>query len=173
MVRHRKRTTEKAGWTAEAMEAAFAAVNSGSSIRAAGRMFNIPERTLRDRLKSGSTAAANMGKKPLFSHEQEKELANHLVMLSKVFYGMSQIELRRMVYEYAERNHIRHPFSKDSRLAGKDWVSGFMKRNPELSLRKPEPTSIHRMTAFNEEEVKLFYNNLEKVMEKGFTPDRL
>jgi hypothetical protein len=42
-----------------------------------------------------------------------------------------------------------------------DWLNGFMKRNPGISLRKPEPTSMNRITAFNKEEVHIFYTNIE------------
>lgn len=41
-----------------------------------------------------------------------------------------------------------------------------MERNPSVVLRKPEATSINRITAFNKEEVTLFFNNLEKVQAK-------
>jgi hypothetical protein len=69
-------------------------------------------------------------------------------------------------YECNERNLIKHKFNTFSKLAGKDWVNGFMKINPEFSLRKLEVTSINRILAFNEDEVKQFLSNLESVMKK-------
>lgn len=51
-------------------------------------------------------------------------------------------------------------------MAGKDWFYGFKKRHPNISLRKPESTSINRITAFNETEVKIFFNNLESLQKK-------
>ncbi|XP_030750178.1 uncharacterized protein LOC115877967 [Sitophilus oryzae] len=51
-------------------------------------------------------------------------------------------------------------------MAGKDWYYGFLKRNPEISLRKPEPTSINRIAAFNKDQVTTFFQNLKKLYDK-------
>ena len=50
------------------------------------------------------------------------------------------------------------------------WESGqglddaFMKRHPELAIRKPEATSIGRMAAFNRHNVNQFYGNVRRVL---------
>jgi hypothetical protein len=43
--------------------------------------------------------------------------------------------------EYAEKNKIKHSFSKNMQSAGNDWLWGFIKRikpNFSIYLRKPE-----------------------------------
>ncbi|KAJ8892397.1 hypothetical protein PR048_004977 [Dryococelus australis] len=83
--------------------------------------------------------------KTVFNKIQEAEISSHLLLPEKLFYGIALTGLRRMAYEYAERNDIRHNFYQTTKLAGKDWALGFLKRNSQLSLRKPEATSINKM----------------------------
>ncbi|KAJ8881607.1 hypothetical protein PR048_018093 [Dryococelus australis] len=45
-------------------------------------------------------------------------------------------------------------------MAGIDWMYGFMRRHKELSLRKPENTSLSRATAFNKTNVKDLISSL-------------
>jgi hypothetical protein len=51
-------------------------------------------------------------------------------------------------------------------MAGKDWVYGFLKRHPDLSLRQPTATGIGRANAFNKVQVKRHFNNLEHLLTK-------
>ncbi|XP_065658828.1 uncharacterized protein LOC136083360 [Hydra vulgaris] len=55
---------------------------------------------------------------------------------------------------------------KNKQCAGEDWFNGFMKRHPELSIKCAQPTSFARATSFNEANVKLFFENYEKVLDK-------
>lgn len=48
-------------------------------------------------------------------------------------------------------------------MAGKDWYYGFIKRHLNISLRKPKATSLNKITAFNEIEVRKFFDNLESL----------
>lgn len=76
------------------------------------------------------------------------------------------MQLRQTAFDYAAKNNIPHSFNVGQRLAGVDWFYNFMRRNPSISVRKPEAISINRIIAFNKEEVTLFYNNLEILMQK-------
>ena len=82
--------------------------------------------------------------------------------------------MRRVAFEFAQKNNIAHRFSQNERLAGKDWFDAFLKRNPTISIRKPEATSVNSITGFNCDDVKKYFENLEKVFSKTeYTPDRI
>lgn len=163
MPKPRVRKTDKASWSEEAMKGAIRAVKEGSKIREACRRYSVPFSSLRDRLSKGYYAPS-MGRNTVFSKEQEAEIKEQLLTLSQMFYGLTPLQLRLAAFEYAEVNKIPNSFNKISKLAGKDWLYGFMARNAELSFRKPEATSLNRVTAFNKIEVDRFFENLEKVM---------
>ncbi|XP_077286031.1 uncharacterized protein LOC143911145 [Arctopsyche grandis] len=46
------------------------------------------------------------------------------------------------------------------KMAGIDWLYGYRKRHPELTLRKPEPCSLSRARSFHKHNVKTFFDNL-------------
>lgn len=86
--------------------------------------------------------------------------------MAKIIHGIPSLELCRLVFQYAEKNGIPNHFNKASKLAGPDWLKGFLKRNPRISVRKPEVTSMSRITAFNKEEVVRYFSNFTSEMDK-------
>lgn len=106
----------------------------------------------------------------MFTDEQEKALCYKITELEEEFSGLTSTEVRRLAYDFAEYENIKHCFNKNTGLAGRDWFSSFMRRN-EFSLRTAEFTSIARINGFNEIEVKKFFALLKKKMdEKNFNP---
>lgn len=173
MPRTWKRTSNRGEWTDEKLQQAIMFINEGHSIREASKHFKIPFTTLRDRKFKGISGGPLLGRKAVFTQEQEAALVERIKLMDNIFYGLTPLQVRRVAFTYAEANNVQNNFSKISGLAGKDWLNGFLKRNP-LSVRKPEGVSINRLTAFNRQEIKIFFDNLEAVMTKfAFTPDRI
>lgn len=53
-------------------------------------------------------------------------------------------------------------------------AGNFQKRNPDLSMRKPKPTSAARASGFNQVVVNQFFDLLTDVVTKyKFTPNRI
>lgn len=87
------------------------------------------------------------------------------MLLSNLYYGITREDLCKLAYEYAAKNDIPNNFSKTKFTAGKDWYYGFMQRNPTISLRTPEGTSLNRVIAFNRSAVDKFFGNLISIQE--------
>ena len=99
----------------------------------------------------------------------ENELANHILEMEKRLFGLTKRNVRRLAVEIAERCEERHPFRNG--IAGEDWMKGFLKRHPEITLRKPEGVSLNRALAFNKEAVGTFFSVYRQVMhDKSFQP---
>ena len=80
-----------------------------------------------------------------------------------------------LAYEYAKTLGKNMPKNwEENCSAGEDWMYHFMKRNPNLSIRTPEATSLSRATSFNRKNVTDLYENQDSTMKKGsFSPDAI
>lgn len=83
------------------------------------------------------------------------------------------MQCRKFVYEFAETNGIAHPFNKETKMAGEDWLSKFMK-DFNFTMRTPEATSIGRMMGFNKPAVDNFFRMYREVrLSNGFSPQKI
>ena len=98
----------------------------------------------------------------IFTSDQESQLAEYLLTCSKMNFPLSTTDCRRLAYETAIKNNMtKLPDSwAASKLAGIDWLLGFMERNKHLSLRLPEARSLSRATSFNRFNVNIFFEKL-------------
>lgn len=86
---------------------------------------------------------------------------------SKTFYGLTNVERCKLAFEVAEINKIKYQENwKASKMAGKDWLYGFMKRHAELSLRAAEGCSLARAMSFNKHKVDMFFKNYKDVLQR-------
>ncbi|CAG5045587.1 unnamed protein product [Parnassius apollo] len=113
----------------------------------ASKHFNVPQATLRRYFYS---VPVNLGRfKPTFNADMEKALVDHMLEFESRLFGFNTTEIRKLAFEFAERLGLDHRFDKTEKIAGWDWLKGFRERNPQISLRAPEPTSAARAKAFN------------------------
>lgn len=95
MPRTYHRRTEKASWNSDQLKAALNAINNGRSTREVARSFSIPRSTIQKRLKQNTDAGPSLGRKPVFTVDEERHLAEHIIHLSKLFYGISREEAKK------------------------------------------------------------------------------
>ena len=102
----------------------------------------------------------------IFPQEQESSLKNYLLQMAFIVYGYTPKDARCLVYECADQYKIKIPESWiENKMANKELMTSFLKRNLKLSIRTPKPTSLGRATSFNTENVKVFYDKLGEVMD--------
>lgn len=161
MMRKYIRKTEKGGsYAEEDMVQAISQIDKKNlSIRRAAEIFKIPRTSIQSRLRRNQkNVLVNKGRyKPTFNKQMETELKNHIIAAEKLFHGNSPSDVIRMAYQFAELNGIAHNFNKTRQMAGKDWLTSFLQRQNDLSIRTPEPTSLARVAGFTERKVRGFF----------------
>lgn len=160
--------------SAEQMRKALGIIEKGTSIKTAAKLCGLPFSTLRRYYHKNKSLSSNEMKlvpnysvRKIFTEEQELSLKTYVIHCALMFYGLTTKETRILAYQMACTNKIVMPASwRRDQMAGKGWLRSFKKRHPDLSVRKPEACSLARATAFNRENVKIFYNNLENLMKR-------
>lgn len=180
MVGKYKRISSRQSWEEAAMQRAINAVNSGEMgwLRAA-TTFRVPQATLRRRARDKNKTILGVTKglgrfRSTFGEDLERELVSHLKLLESRLFGLNTTEVRQLAYQLAESKGIDHRFNHETKMAGWDWLKGFRKRNPDIGLRKPEPTSAARAIGFNRPQVSNFFAVYEDVLHKlKISPSRI
>jgi hypothetical protein len=137
------------------------------SEKSAAKIFGIPRQTLRRHLqkaKDGLGVEKVLGRPRILTVEQEAELTEVILDMERRLFGLTKIDIRRLVYRFCKVNDIRNNFNHENQCAGEDWMVTFMINHPELSLRKPEPTSLARASGFNKEKVGRFFDCYESLL---------
>lgn len=164
MVRNYKRKTARSSYSQTSLQQAVELVrDKKASLREAEKATGVPFNSIRRHIAndSGLNGEQIHGyKQPrrVFSTVMEQELCRYLITCSQMNHGLTIKETCNLAYSYAISNNIIPPNSWHSEeSAGKDWLEGLMKRNPQLSIRKPEATSLARCTAFNKHIWNVFF----------------
>ena len=50
----------------------------------------------------------------------EGELARHIIQMQERFYGMTPIDVSKLVFDFAEQQHVNHPSDASEQVAGED-----------------------------------------------------
>lgn len=153
-------------WGEDELQRAVAAYRNGDfGLNECARIYSVPKATIK-RHADGKNSTANaiklMGMQPTFNAEMENIIKDHLLKFEQTFFGFTIKDVRKLAFDIAEKNGLPHRFNKEKKSAGKKWYYAFMRRNPQLSLRSPEATSMARIEGFNKQNVMHFFDLLEK-----------
>ena len=145
------------------MEQALRAVLSHTlSIRQAAERFNVPKSTLHDRCIGKVQPGAVYGKKPIFSQDVERQIANSIKDAAHQGFGITRSQLMVKAGKIARDLNLKTPFKNG--IPGDEWLAGFLKRNPDISLRQPMPLTSRRMKCLNRQVITQYFNDLEKLI---------
>lgn len=158
-------------WSEAQLKAALHAVNNKEmSQRQAADAFSIPRRTLRNHLKSGSIKKIT-GRIPILDKSQEQDLTCRIIRLAQVGMPLTPKLVRKQAYEFCKANKIPNCFDEKKNIAGKKWLRNFVKRNPEISLRKAQIMNPARAQKLNKPIVTNHFDTIKKIYDELDIPN--
>lgn len=169
----KKGTSDRGNWSEDSLNNAAKAVEQKEmGVNEAAKEFGIPKTTLKRRLKSKNFSKGSMGKPTILGIENEKKMVAHIKKLQSRGFTPSRDSVRSMAYHLAVSLQLKHSFSNDSKQAGYDWLSSFLFRNPELSIRQSEGVSIARAKGLNKRIVNVYFELLGDVLKENGLIDK-
>ena len=155
-------------WDNESMLNALDAVASGEmGVNRAALEFGVLCTTLKGRVSGRVVHGTNVGPKPYLCYEEEKELVEHLVTLSKMGYGKTRLDVLKLV----ETALLKKGVQLKGCLSQGWWVR-FRQRWPELRLRKGDSFPIVREQATTYSVFKDYFDLLDETLTKNGLKDK-
>ena len=149
-------------WDLESMIRAVNAVKvDGEALRKASREYGVPAATLKRRVDGLLAVDARLGPSTVLTREEEDKLYQYCLDMADMGYGLTIEDIKVVGYRIVAGSGRSHPFKEGS--TGRDWYEGFLRRHPQLSLRKPEALSYARAKNANAKMVEDFYAKLAAV----------
>ena len=98
--------------------------------------------------------------KPDINEEYASQIVIKIQSMEKSLFGLTTKYLRRLAFDFATQMNIQHRFNTEIRMAGYDWLCGFLSRHPELSIRKPEATILLELLVLTRPKFKSFLRSI-------------
>lgn len=95
------------------------------------KIYGIPKTTLYDKVHN-RYAGNRIGAKTVLTEAEEKWIADWAIHMSTIGYGRTRKELVNLVQNVLNEDGRINPF-KNNR-PGRDWLRGFFKRHPDLTV---------------------------------------
>lgn len=140
MPRNYVKKREDPKYTKEDVRSAILEVKAGEKCGKVAKKYSIPRSTLQKKAKNYIKDESNnirikKGTKPIFSEIQEQILVDIFRLYELHLLSFTTFEVRKIAFELAVRLHLKHSFSMDTELAGKE-AEGFFGSTQRFVIKK-------------------------------------
>ena len=139
------------------------------SVYKASILYGIPESTLRDRTRGLIPVEVSIGYKPIFTMEEEKNLAEHIKYMASIGYGYNRTGIKVLAREYAVS--LGKVVKSETSLSN-CWFYTFMKRWTDLKVVSPQKLTANRAEAASRETLNTYFNELDAILTKCNLKDK-
>lgn len=105
-----------------------------------------------------------LGRPSILDEEQERNFVQRIKRYSQIGLPLTPKLVRHQMFRYCDINNIPNNFNKEKQFAGKDWLSLFLKRNADLSVRKAQPMNPARAQKLNKAVVSDHFTKITELM---------
>ena len=160
-------------WKNEDMEKAIEAVKSKEkSISAASKKFNVPRKTLDDRIKGRVKHGSKPGVCAALTFVQEKSLVHYLLYMAERGFPLTRTMVKAFAWAIAKRSGSASRFN-DVLGPSDHWWQLFKKRHPILTLRRADSLERSRAEHLQEDVAKEYFLKLGTMLESGGLKNKL
>ena len=147
-------------------EMAKALLKDGLSLLKISKQTGIPYATLHDHLRGKyvGQAPTSFGPAGELTKEEENSLINYVEYMAVRGHPMSRQHLKKFVIEIVKRSGRETLFNLENGPSDK-WVSNFMKRHSNLTLRKSHPLEKCR-AEITQQQLDQYYELLESTLKR-------
>ena len=152
-------------WSDQDMVAAISAVcDRKLSITQAAQSFNVPRKTLDDRIKNKVVHGTHPGPSTVLTSKEEDAFVSYLLYMAQHDYPLTRTLTKVLAWAIAVRSGKDGCFGKEG--PSEHWWTGFRQHHPELTLRKTDNLERSRADALTPEVIKQYFDLLNDVLEK-------
>jgi hypothetical protein len=168
-IKSTQRGKYKANYSDAQLRDALLEVRNGTmSERAASKAYGIPRSTLKDRIGE-RVERQTAGRPPVLTEDEENLIVERLVMQGEWGFPLTSLDLRNVIKDYLDSQGRTTRFVDN--MPGLDFVPGFLRRHPTLSVRKANLVKRSR-AAVTHEIVKEFFAKFA-VSAEGIPPSHI
>lgn len=130
------------------------------SIRSAALAFNVPERQLQRRVKTGRSMSDRSANGTRLTTTQERALCEYVDWLDSIEYQARPKSIA------TGANFLLRQADKNAPAVGEHWVTRWLQRHPEYRIRRQKPMAVARKEAFNLHLIKKHFSDFYKIKQE-------
>lgn len=153
---------KRATWSEDSLVAAVRDVRGGLSTYKASRRHGVPRGTIRNHVHNDKIIK-HLGRHAILTEGQERNLVSSIIKFSEL--GTIPITTKMIqvqAFAFCKKFNITNNFNKVTKMAGRAWLNLFLKRNPDLAMRKVQVVNAVQAQKLNKpiKEVQKLYDEL-------------
>lgn len=149
-------------YTEDELQLALERIRNGMSIHQASKMYNIPRGTIQNRLHNRVKKNIT-GPPSILNLNEELAIVQWLISNHEKGFPRRKQDVQAAVKEFLDKSPRPNPFKNN--MPGDKWYAAFLKRNPVLAVRTPEPVT-DASSKVSENDIRKWFEQIQEYMNK-------